>query len=442
MKASVTLLAVSLAANLGLLGWFAMRSKETPTASQPPAVAAAGKSADAAAKSGPSALTGEAFATLSPAQFRDRLRASGLPENIVQRLVVERINRAVNVRRQELLAEAMKSAPPWRLAALRTDRLSVLTPAQRKELLDLETEARDQILRLLGPSQLDREGNIAFKYGFVSPEKAVLLDALVRDYENMGAQAKEESRFLKTPADRERDKFLRAEQDRDLAALLTPEEREAFELRASTTALNSAFQARIAAFQPTEAEYRALFALQKAADERAAAGIRPGEPAIPPRPPGNVMGATMISMSGSSQVSDDAARAALGETRFAEWQEALMPHFQTLARQAATNAISRETVKAVSALLTETTNTSWQIASDQTMDVAQKKAAMVDLAATTRTQVTAKLGASVAEPYLKSIRWFEGISAGTAVQVNGNTTYFRSVETPVRPLPPGGGARG
>jgi len=372
---------------------------------------------------------GRSFASLTPEQLRDRLKGLELPPTVLEQLVVARINSRLDARRRELMAHAIRTAPLWRLSALRNDRLSILTPGQRKELRDLEAEVRDETLRLLGPAPLDRNGSTAFKYGFVPPEKAVLVNALDRDYENLSARLKDDTKNLKLPEDREREKFLTTEQDQDLAAMLTPTERDAYQLRVSPTSQDQAFQSHMRAFQPTEAEYRALFAIQKAEDDRrTAGGSETTRNVVAPT------GATMVMTTGRPLL-DDAVRPVLSPERFADWQLTNQAHYLGLARIADANGLTTATVKQVASLLSQTADSSWRIAEDATMSGAQKKTAMAELASAARTQVTNQLGASAADTYLKSVRWFDSIGSGTAIMISNNMIAYRPVDPPAERSP-------
>lgn len=426
MRTSTLLLGGSLVVNLAFIAGLAWRGWSAEAE-------AAGAPAITPAKSVAPAVTdaiGRDFATVPPEQLRDRLRALDLPPLLVEQIVVARIRSRLVARERELIAVAMRAAPPWKQAAMKNDRLSILTPAQRKELRDLEAEARDETLRLLGPGPLDRGGIIAFKYGFVPPAKAVLLDALERDYLNLQQRLQDDMRNLTLPEDRTRAKFLEAEKQRDLAALLTPAELDGYEMRASLTALSIPFQNHIAAFQATEEEYRALFAVQKAFDAKKA------EPGYSPPPRVSPPGATMGMMSGPTEPEAEEVRAVLSPERFADWQLSGESHYQSLARLATTNSIADVTVKQVATLLTQTTEKSWTIADDATMTPAQKKAALADLATATRAQVNGQLGAAVGDPYLKSLRWFDSIATGTAIKLSPNMVSYRDVDPPARQVPP------
>jgi hypothetical protein len=134
-------------------------------------------------------------------------------------------------------------------------------------------------------------------------------------------------------------------------------------------------------------------------------------------------------------IPDAEARTALGEVRFLEWQATGTPYYESFRQFALANNISPETVKAVSRLLIDTANTSWRIASDETLGVAEKKTTLAELATATRAQVTTHLGARHAPTFLRLIRWLDELGTGTAVQFNGSTTFYRSVDIVMRPPP-------
>ena len=63
------------------------------------------------------------------------------------------------------------------------------------------------------------------------------------------------------------------------------------------------------------------------------------------------------------------------------------------------------------------------------MTAPEKKAALAELAAGARSKVVEKLGPELANSFLGSTPWFDGIAAGTAVKFEGRTTLSRSVDS-------------
>ena len=364
------------------------------------------------------------WSALGPAALRTALHKTDLPREVVDALVLARIFARYEARRREFFAETL-TAPWWQTAMVVVTgptRDGLFTSAQRKELRDLEASARDEALRLLGPHALDPDGTIAGRHAFVAPEKAVLLDALLRDYQNISAALKDETGGLRTVADREREKFLEAERQHDLAALLTPQELERFELRTSPVA--ERLQWRLAGFDPTEAEYRAVFAVHKTFEEK-----NPG--------PVSVEGQVRRYDFSSVPEFNQQIREVLGDARFVDWKLAGQSHFRALTRLSPELGLAPETTKQIGALLSDTAARSWQIGENTALQVAEKRAALADMAAAARTEVTAKLGVAGAERYLReSVSWLELIATGNAVELRdaGGISY-RPVDRPKRPPP-------
>ena len=420
MKLPTLLLAGSLAVNAALLAWLVAHRPTIGSADSP------APRSTAAASSSPS--DADLSTVTDPRTLRERLLSLGLSKDVVEALVRDRIYFRYEARRRELLDPAVKSAPWWRVANSRFDPLSLLAPAQRKELRDLESAARDEMLALLGPASLDPDGLIAFRHGFVSPEKAVLLDALERDYKNLDAQLREETRSIRAAADREHAKLLVTERERDLAALLTPAEREALDLRASPAA--GKIMGQMAAFQPTEAEYRAIFAVQKALDEKYAAAPAAGGP--------NMFSSRLESNPEAQQQ----LRAALGEQRYADWQFTGYRFVQDLATSASALGISGATVREVGTIVFNTTEASEKIWSDPAMTPTEEIDAMARLVADNRAQIAAKLGPEGAASYLKTVGWFDSIAQGRAVRLNGTSGFAIRVPPGTPPPPPNSSSGG
>jgi hypothetical protein len=419
VKPLVALLAVSAAVNIVLIGALVMR----PASELPAGPRDGGESSRAVVgRAGSSTEVGvENASKLPPTVLRSALAKMDLPTEVVDALVLARIFAPFEARRREFFQETLK-LPWWQSALVVTagSRQKLFTTAQRKELRDLEASARDEALRLLGPQALDRDGAIAARHAFVAPEKAVLLDALLRDYDGFGDSLKEETGGLRTAADRERERFLAAERQRDLAALLAPEELERFDLRASPVA--EQIQWRLGGFDPTEAEYRAVFAVHKAFAEQ-----NPGPVSLEGR-------ARRYDFSSVPEFNQQ-LRDALGDARLADWKRAGQSHFHALDRLAPELGISSETVKHVGALLSNTAARSWEIGENTTMTTAEKTTALAALSATARAEVTTKLGVAGTEKFLRdSVSWLNLMAAGNAITLlESGGISSRPVDRPTRP---------
>ena len=318
MKLPSFLLVGSLVANAVLLTWWLAPDRASP------ALTAHNSSTRAPATAAPSLTPRAAPSALTPAALREHLTSLGLPPAAVTALVRARLYAPHDARRRELLTAASQSLPWWKFAKRPPtyDSSIHLTPAARKELHDLEAEARAATLATLGPVPLDPTGSIAARYAFLSPEKAVLLDALEQDYRNLNSELRDELGRVRTTADREREKLLETERQRDLAVLLSPAEREILDQRTSPTATRLA--SRMLAFQATEEEYRVIYAIQKSFEQTSALAANPAH------------GSRVPSIDSQPEFTKQ-IRAALGETRFADWESSTQTHVQALAQLAVVN---------------------------------------------------------------------------------------------------------
>ncbi len=411
MKLRPLLLAASLLGNAALLTLWLTR---TPSPATPPAPALTPPAA-------PSPSSPVSLATIAPAALRDHLRALGLPPAAIDALVRSQIYARHDARRRELLTAASQSLPWWQFAKRPPtyDPSIHLTRAERKELADLAAEARAATLATLGPAALDPTGSIAARYAFLSPEKAVLLEALEQDYRNLNSELRDELGRVRTAADREREKLLATERQRDLAALLSPSERDLLDQQASPTA--SRLAARMRAFNATEEEYRAIYAIQKSFDQQTSL---PANPA-----PG-----TRVPSIDNQPEFTQKIRAALGDARFADWEFSTQPHVRALADLAVSANLPPPTIRDLTALLTATAASSWKIVTDNSQPPAQRSAALAQLAAEARTQVAAQLGADIAAKYLRDVFWFDLVANGAGVNLTGGGTMIQSVG-PATPPP-------
>jgi hypothetical protein len=416
------LLVLSLVANAVFAAWLVHSVVRPKSAATTGSSEATTESSHGAIASAPIPEPLRDVTTLSPIELRDHLRRLGLPAEIVDSLVKTRIWARHRARFAELRAEALRTTPWWRSRDVASGSLRGFTPAQRKELRDLEAAARDETLTVLGPQALDPDGAIAARYAFVLPAKAVQLDALERDYRNLNAELSEETRSIRTAADSEREKFIETERLRDLDSLLTPAEREMYDLRASKTVSNSLFQSRMAAFEPTEQEFRALAAAQKTFEDKF--------PLVPMAGMGMVQRARLQDQNDILQQ----IHSALGDARFAEWQLTNDQSYQLLATYGASIGIPRDATRDLAKLINDAPAASVEISHDRTLSQEQKYAAILALADDVRAKATAQVGADNADRVLSANFAYRRLETGSAVTVTPRGISVQSFgSAPVNP---------
>lgn len=181
-----------------------------------------------------------------------RLRAAGFPPDVVRTIVAAKVRELFAPRRRALLGPG-RNTPYW-----------MNPPRDAKAQLalnDLEHEQQQMISELLGvkaePVPPDR------RLAFLSGEKAAAASRILRDHEEQRSKL-----WMAGASDSNDRRFKQLEQQKQaaLAQVLTPAEVNEYNLRLGETA--DRLRERLAVFEPTEAEFRAIHALQAAFEEK------------------------------------------------------------------------------------------------------------------------------------------------------------------------------
>jgi hypothetical protein len=197
-----------------------------------------------------------------------RLRAAGFPEHLVRAIAAAQLDENFAARRRVLDA-GTENLPFWKTR----------TPDPRINLasLQLEREKQAALRQLLGPEPEfdDPVGEIARNRRLqgLPPDKVEAVGSLLREYEKRWGDIVATSSSI---IQGERLAALEKAQRDALVRLLTPQELEEYDLRASNTA--AAMRYELTAFNPTEAEFRAIFRLRQPFDAESALGGRTPTP--------------------------------------------------------------------------------------------------------------------------------------------------------------------
>lgn len=267
MKFRPLLLGVSLAANAALLVAVARNTFFANPAA--PSIAAAPSDAPADAKENTfgdphntdqSAATTVSWQRLNGANLPDmvaQLRAAGFPVPLVHAFVRERLREQGEAKMKAVLA-TVEDVPYWK-GGLYSPSSSFPKMMAAKRNVRMEQQ---QILKeLLGPDAInDSDVAVYFRraqYGNISAQKAADIERVKSDYDEMRREIINTANGSLVQEDRDQIAILDAERRKDMAEILTPEELENYEMRTSSTANMLAMQ--LSTFEPTEAEFRALF---------------------------------------------------------------------------------------------------------------------------------------------------------------------------------------
>jgi len=403
-KTFQTILILSIAANaLWLLaaanGYFSFR-KPSGTNMPAPASALSPKT------------SGEIAALLSTndlAALRDQLRTLGLPEDLTRSILEERIASDARAEIIKRAAEKARQRPYWRWGGFAS--YTNMTMEQAMELVDIGSEQQKQRKQLLGEDTESVYQQIY--YPFLSADKAARLQAIQSDYEALRSQVIQEMSGFRMPGDEAKAKLLAEEKQRDIQALLTPEERAENDFRNSPTA--QAVQFRLAGLDATEDEYKTLYVLQSAFDEK----FKDSE--------GNMRRA--LGISGIYSLPDGYARAqkeldaqikaALGDARYAEYQRAQRNDYRTLQAAAQRFNLAPENVAQTYQAREDAAAAASRISSDKSLDAEQKTQAYAALAEQATAQIRANMGDEAGDAYItNALPWLKKLPQGGTVRVS------------------------
>jgi hypothetical protein len=188
-----------------------------------------------------------------------RLRASGFPPALVRAILAAQIDEQFAARRKALRS-ADANLPFWKDQSSDPKLMTALAQLDReqqkllRQLLGADAEADDPSSRLYQNRSV----------GFLPAEKADAISRLLRDYDERRSDLYASG--FSSNTDRAKFDALEKEQHDAVARVLTPAELVEYDLRNSQTA--DSLRTDLSAFNPTEAEFRALYPLQAAFDER------------------------------------------------------------------------------------------------------------------------------------------------------------------------------
>lgn len=311
-------------------------------------------------------------------QLVARLRAEGCPPAILRAIVAARVHEQFAARRRELIA-GVEDQPYWKGLRLGWD--PKIIAAQR----ELRTEQMNLMKELLGAdaTQDDELAQYARRrqFGDVSAAKAEQLQSIAADYSELRSQIYADANGILMPEDREKIAFLERELRNDYAKILTSVELENYELRSSSTA--QSLRSQLTTFQPTEAEFRALFRAARATEDQSG-------------------GAGIYSLDQAQQRQTaflQAASGSLSPERLAELTQATDPRNQMLNRVVARYELPTTVVPQVTAVQQAIQQRAATIRRDRALSAAERTVQLNALVEEATVTLTPLLGTQAFEAY-------------------------------------------
>lgn len=348
IRVLLVLLVLSLAANVWLIG------KVSRSAGTAPSLVALDSPAAEGSARAPAAASHRSAANVSaavPAQLVERLRvaksdaeirmligdlrAAGTPGAVIRAIV----NELLNAR----FASRQPTQPFWRR--------NTPTPEFVAATQALATERQALLESLIGddasPAATLTAAQREQRYGRISDEKLNAVARLEREYDEMRARAgaeRETNIANRMNGEMDQQRLLELEKLRDLAAILSPEELEQYELRNTQTA--QALMRTLGGVDVTAEEFAALYRLQRAFELQHPWKVGTGSD----------FDALSARMKAQSSVHAQ-AEAILPPDRYHKYLESVDFNYASLTRFAATYPqLTRETMLKVHRLQTELQN--------------------------------------------------------------------------------------
>lgn len=289
MKTLKLFIALSLAANVALGGyWFATRSSRENQEQDAPS-GATGSTVKKAAKD-PADLTssgspGAAFATTAllaaVSSWKDlqtedlkelirRLRALGCPEDTIQDIIVGEVNRRYAARTRKLWPERYENEPFWKVRKNDPAESKKNREQWRKDR-ELQKEKSALLVELLGvdpEKQRRKEEGLEENYSWQEQRVAFLPEAkreavqkFLDDFEDRMQDFYARNRGMWDSETRAEQRQLEAERLKGLGQYLTPDELREFELRSSQLATQLSYDLRNVSL--TRDQYESIYDLRK-----------------------------------------------------------------------------------------------------------------------------------------------------------------------------------
>jgi hypothetical protein len=237
-----------------------------------------------------------------------------------------------------------------------------------RELLGVNYE--EEIVRWSGRPDEDD-----WRFGFLSAEKQQQVRALQDKYREL-----ERAAFGQRGGDpgeaRARMAAVRAQREAELAQILGPDLQE-YQLRNSPVARN--MRENLAAFQPSEDEFRKIFELRKSFDEQFGFGRDGGDPALREQ----------------RQLAQQQLEAQMQQVlgpRYAEYQMSQDERYRDLYEFSQRNNLPQETAQSVYDMRRTAEELRRNLERDASLSPEQRTAALTALATETRTAVAGALG--------------------------------------------------
>jgi hypothetical protein len=243
------------------------------------------------------------------------LRAIGCPEETIRDIVIADVTKLFAVRKKALL-----DFGPTKYWLPAQPEAAKLARWRREQNDSLDSERRQLLASLLGPKAEEdlartesSDPNEALE--FLPSEKRLAILRMESSFKTERQKVYAEAEEYSSAPDRQRLKNLHDQRELELKQLLSPD--EVFEYQLRTDDVAERLRLGMVGFEPTESEFREIFRLRKAHEQKFAFTDAADD--------------SMVGQQNSNQVStENEIKAFLGETRYHELQRSADSRFHDL----------------------------------------------------------------------------------------------------------------
>ena len=353
------------------------------------------------------------------------LAAAGVSPEIARELLIGRTFSRMAEKVRASRAKGESDERWWR------QRPGFANPGSREQQLVARRELSDALIAAFG-DDLGMGGSEQSQLSFLTPQKRDALRRINQDYDEM--MAKFSAGGVQLASDREKLRLLRLERDNDIAALLTPEERIAYEMRTSMS--GNTIKNRYGDAIESEAEFQKLYALQKAFDEKFSREALTGR--ISPE--------VMRTRAEAERQLEAEMRTAVGEDRYAALRRAADPDLRTIDALASRLNLPASTTDSVLSSRDNYSTASQRIANDAALPLPERRTQIQALASQAKSELTRTLGSEAADAYAQRSPWMNmlqnGVAYSTTPQDSTPGSLFPGGGQSVYPVMPAGAAVG
>jgi hypothetical protein len=294
----------------------------------------------------------------------------------------------------------------WRTGdALQTDYSS--NPELQRLLADLDKQQRTLVKQLLGVDYRTEMSRYWFDenyeermYGFLPAEKQEELKTLQSKYDDLEQQIYARSKGMLLDEDQEQLRRIAKEREAELAQVLSPEQLEEYQLRNSSTA--NSLRAQMAGFEANEDEFRKIFRVQKVFDSEFNQAF-------------DFTDDTQSDIKARAQQEaqdalNDEIKKILGDKRYTEYQRLQEPDYKTLAQVADRFDLSRDVVDRVYGMKQEAERQKMALESNPDLTDEQRQAALNAIAKETERSVSKEMGGVYKSYYKTAGNWIRNLA--------------------------------